>query len=243
MLLAAAASAVLVDRMATPLLRLLEGYWPSWTGPLRRRLINRAATRAAAQALAWQRAYSAIQPPATPTADQLANYARLERHRRRHPAAPGYFLPTPIGNILRAAERRPADKYGLDTVTVWPHLWLLLPETTRQELRVVRTSLDTAVAAATWGLLFCVFTPFTPLVVPIGLAVATVAVTIVLPARAQAFGDLIEAAYDLYRTGLYQQLRWPLPANPAEEHAYGQQLTAYLRRGSDTTTPTFTPPT
>ncbi len=69
---------------------------------------------------------------------------------------------TPIGNILRAAERRPADKYGLDTITVWPHLWLLLPEDNRQELRAARTSLDTAVAAATWGLLFCVFTPFTP---------------------------------------------------------------------------------
>lgn len=86
------------------------------------------------------------------------------------------------------------------------------------------------------------FTPFTPLAVPIGLAVATVAVTIVIPARAQAFCDLIEAAYDLHRTSLYQQLRWPLPANPGEEHACGRQLTAYLRRGSDATTPTFTPP-
>jgi hypothetical protein len=56
----------------------------------------------------------------------------------------------------------PSRQYGLDTITVWPHLWLLLPETTCQELRAIRTSLDTAVAAATWGLLFCVFTPFTP---------------------------------------------------------------------------------
>jgi hypothetical protein len=242
-LLVVAASAVLIDRMTTPVLRLLEGYWPSWTGPLRRRLTERAAARAATQAKAWQQAYTAVQPPAAPTAGQLASFARLERRRRRHPAAAGYFLPTPIGNILRAAERRPADKYGLDTVTVWPHLWLLLPKDTRQELRAARTSLDTAVAAATWGLLFCVFTPFTPLAVPIGLAVATVAVTVVLPARAQAFGDLIEAAYDLYRTHLYQQLRWPLPANPGEEHTCGRQLTAYLLRGSDTTTPAFTPPT
>jgi hypothetical protein len=111
-------------------------------------------------------AYAAVQPPATPTADQLASYARLERRRRRYPAAVGYLLPTPIGNILRAAERRPADKYGLDTIIVWPHLWLLLPETTRRELRTARTSLDTAVAAATWGLLFCVFTPLTPLAAP-----------------------------------------------------------------------------
>ena len=98
----------------------------------------------------------------------------------------------------------------------------MLPDTTRQELLAARASLSTAVTVAAWGVLFCAFTPFTPLAIPIGLAVATVAVTIVLPARAQAFGDLIEAAYDLYRTGLYQQLRWPLPANPGEEHVCGR---------------------
>jgi hypothetical protein len=242
-LLAVAASAVLVSRLATPTLRLLEGYWPSWTGPLRRRLTGRLAVRAAAEAPAWQHAYTDVRPPATPTVDQVATYTRLERRRRRRPAAPAYFLPTPIGNILRAAERRPADKYGLDTVALWPRLWLLLPDATRQELLAARASLDNTVTAAIWGLLFCAFTPFTALAIPIGLAVTSVAVTVVLPARAQVFGDLIEAAYDLHRSTLYRQLRWPLPANPAREHLQGQQLTAYLWRGSDETTPTFTPPT
>jgi hypothetical protein len=180
---------------------------------------------------------------ATPAAGDLAAYNHLERRRRRRPAAAGYFLPTSIGNILRAAERRPVDKYGLDTITVWPHLWLLLPENIRTELCAARTSLDTAVVAATWGILFFAFTPFTWLAIPIGLAVTTIAVTAVIPARAQVFGDLIEAAYDLHRTAVYQQLRWPLPANPKEEHSAGVQLTSYLRRGSDSTTPTFTPPT
>lgn len=53
-LLAVAVSAVLVSRLATPTLRLLEGYWTSWTGPLRRRLTGRLAARAAAEAPAWQ---------------------------------------------------------------------------------------------------------------------------------------------------------------------------------------------
>ncbi len=56
---------------------------------------------------------------------------------------------------------------------------------------------------------------FTLLAVPIGLAVATVAVTIVIPARAQAFGDLIEAACDLHRTVLYQQPAGPSLPTPA----------------------------
>ena len=237
-LLGVAASGVVVERAATPVLRLLEGYWPSWSAPLRRRLTTRLASRAANEAPAWQEAHARVRG-ANLAAEDLVAYNRLERRRRRRPAAAGYFLPTPIGNILRAAERRPIDKYGLDTITVWPHLWLLMPETTRSELRAARASLDTAVVAAIWGILFCAFAAFTWLVIPIGLAVAITAVTVVIPARAQIFGELIEAAYDLHRTAIYQQLRWPLPANPKEEHTTGPELTTYLRRGSDKATPTF----
>jgi hypothetical protein len=41
---------------------------------------------------------------------------------------------------------------------------------------------------------------------------------------------------------LYTQLRWPLPANPRAEHEAGQELTAYLWRGSDDVSPAFVPP-
>lgn len=243
-LLAVAASGILVNQTAAPVLRLLEGYWPRWTDPVRDRLACRLAARAAAEQSTWQAAAAQVQPPATPTARQVATYTRLESRRRRRPspAAPGYFLPTPIGNILRAAERRPIDKYGLDTVILWPRLWPALPETTRQDLLAARTALDAAAAAAVWGLLFCGFAPFTRLVIPVGLAITAIAVGIAIPDRAQVFGDLIEAAYDQHRTVLYTQLRWPLPTNPSQEHEHGQKLTAYLWRGSDATTPIFTPP-
>jgi hypothetical protein len=243
-LLAVAASAVLVNQAATPLLRLLEGYWPAFTDPLRHRLTARAAARAAAADTAWQTAYAAVQPPNIPTSRQLATYTRLEQRRRRRPspATPGYYLPTRTGNILRAAERRPADKYGLDTIICWPRLWPALPDTHRTDLLAARTSLDTAATTTLWALLFSAFTPYTPLAIPLGLAIATLTVTLVIPSRAQAFGDLIEAAYDTHRTTLYTQLRWPLPSTPADEKAAGQALTAYLWRGSDHTTPTFTQP-
>jgi hypothetical protein len=241
-LLAVGLSAIVIQRAATPVLRLLEGYWPAWADPLRRRLARRLADRAAAEGPAWQKAHARVQA-AAPSAEDFAVYARLERRRRRRPAMACYFLPTPIGNIMRAAERRPIDKYGLDTVAVWPHLWLLLPEVTRAELRASRAGLDLAVAAATWGILFCAFAPFAWVVIPVGLTVTIIAVTVVAPARAQAFAELIEAAYDLHRNAIYQQLRWPMPCNPHEEHAAGAKLTAYLLRGSDSTTPIFTPPT
>ncbi len=240
-LLAIAASGIVVERAAAPVLRLLGGYWPSWTLPLRRRLTDQLARRAEADQLAWQEAYARIagSQERTATTEERAALARLERRRRSRPPDTADFLPTRIGNIMRAAERRPADKYGLDAVAVWPHLWLLLPKATRAELRRCRASLDTAVVTATWGILFCAFAPFTWLAIPIGLAVATIAVTVVIPARARVFGDMIEAAYDLHRTALYKQLRWPLPANPGEERSAGRQLTSYLYRGSGSPTPTF----
>ena len=47
---------------------------------------------------------------------------------------------------------------------------------------------------------------------------------------------------DLHRTALYQQLRWPLPTDPKQEHSQGEHLTSYLWRGSHDPDPTFTPP-
>jgi len=241
-LLALAGSGIAVGSLAATVLRLLEGYWPRWAAPVRLRLARRLAERAAREAPAWQKAHARVQQPGDFTAEDLAVYARLERHRRRRPSAPAYFQPTPIGNILRAAERRPLDKYGLDPVILWPRLWPLLPGSLRSDLLAARASLDRAAMAATWGVLFCAFAPLTLWAIPAGLAVAVIAVTSVIPARAQAFGDLMEAAYDQYRTALYTQLRWPLPANPQEEHEAGRQLTFYLWRGSDDPTPAFVSP-
>lgn len=241
-LLGVAGSGIVVGELAGPVLRFLEGYWPRWADPLRLRLAHRLAERAAAEARAWQKAYERVQPTADPTAEDLAVYARLERRRRRRPSSPGYFLPTPIGNILRAAERRPFDKYGLDAVILWPRLWPALPETLRSDLLAARASLDRAAIASIWGVLFCAFALFTLWAIPIGLGVAATAVAAVIPGRAQAFGDLLEAAYDQYRTTLYTQLRWPLPANPHHERAEGHRLTSYLWRGSDDMSPAFIPP-
>jgi hypothetical protein len=242
-LLALAGSGIVVGKLAAPVLRLLEGYWPRWADPLRLRLARRLAERAAAEAPAWQKAYERVQPPADPTAEDLAVYARLERRRRRRPSSPGYFLPTPIGNILRAAERRPFDKYGLDAVVLWPRLWPVLPETLRSDLLAARASLDQAAIAGVWGVLFCAFAPLTFWAIPIGLGVAATTVVVVVPSRAQAFGELMEAAYDQYRTTLYTQLRWPLPASPHQERVQGRRLTSYLWRGSDDMSPAFIPPT
>lgn len=55
-----------------------------------------------------------------PTSVDRALVARLERRRHHRPVAPADYLPTPFGNVLRAAETRPTLRYGLDSLVVWP---------------------------------------------------------------------------------------------------------------------------
>ncbi|MFD7408431.1 hypothetical protein ACFV7R_38595 [Streptomyces sp. NPDC059866] len=242
-LVVVAASALAVQQFVTPTLRLLEGYWPRWLGFLRKRLIARLHAKDKADKAEWQQLEPLVTPPgATPDAETLRRYAEIDRRRQLRPFKSAALMPTRVGNVLHAAESRPGAKYGLDAVTVWPRLWLLLPETTRKELEAARRALDRGVATSLWGLLFLVFSPWSLWAVPIGLATAAGAVLLITPSRAEVYGQLVEAAFDVHRTVLYEHLRWPLPEHPRDELAQGAKLTSYLSGGSDAVHPRFVPP-
>jgi hypothetical protein len=238
-LLVVMASAVIVQGFELEALRLLEGYWPGWTRPLRRRLIAKQNASTARKDARFQALASKGLPNLTP--EEREAYALLEWTHMHAPVVPAERMPTRLGNILRAAERRPQNKYGLDGIICWPHLWLLLPDSVRNELTEARANLNAAVRIWLWGVLFLVWSMWTVLAVPLGLVVALVAYHWALRA-AEIYGQLFEAAFDLHRTMLFESLRWPLPATPADERKAGKELTAYLWRGSDQTEPKFTEP-
>jgi hypothetical protein len=232
------ASGVVVGRLTAPFLTLMEGYWPSPLAPARRLLVRRAEVRRdALDARDQQLAGLVAANDATP--EQRTEYAQVSSQLRRWPDS-SPLLPTRLGNTLLAAETHPADKYGLDGVRLWPHLWLLMPDPTRAAVGTARESLDRAVSACVWGLLFIGFAPLSLWAIPVGLSVATASAWLWAPARAAVFADLVEAAFDLHRIELYRQLRWPLPTNPADEREAGAQLTEYLVRGLSKPSPTFT---
>jgi hypothetical protein len=238
-LLGVASSGWVVAGLVNPVLRFLQGYGPLWT-PVRSLLVKRFQKRFDEIG----REFAELAPvvlgtPDAATAEQRAAYVRLTRRQRRLPG-PGRFMPTATGNTLRAAESHPIDKYGLDVVTIWPHLWLLLPEVVRTELTTARARLGAGVAAGIWGVLFTGFAPWSLWAIPIGLLVTTGCYLLWLPGRTEAYADLVQSAVDLYRRALYEQLRWPLPRNPAEERASGRRLSTYLARGLSGTTPAFT---
>lgn len=239
-----AASGIVVHRLTNPALRLLEGYWPRWLHALTDLRRGRVYERRRADDEARQQwsAETEGKKRQELSASQLAEGARLEDLRRHRPLLAGEMLPTRIGNILRAAETRPYHRYGLDAISLWPRLWLVLPELARQELTTARASLDTSVAAMIWGLAFLSFTPLAWWAAPVGTAVAISSVLWWVPARAEVFADLVEAVFDLYRNALYRQLRWPLPETPADEVRSGLELTEYLIMGSEEGSLKFTSP-
>ena len=234
-----AGSGAVVQRLTLPVLRVMEGYWPQWLGFLRRLLVQRRAAQLDKLADRWGKLAARVDAEEA-TAEERASYNRLDQRLRHMPSVCDRVMPTRVGNVLRAAESRPYDKYGLDAVKCWPQLWLVLPDEARQELSAARASLDSAGAACLWGLLFLIWGVWTLWAIPAGLAVTCAAYCFWVPDRAEVFADLVEAAFDLYRPGLYRALRWPLPTDPDDERKSGLLLTEYLWRGLDGTLPKFT---
>jgi hypothetical protein len=229
---------VVVARAATPVLRLLEGYWPQWADPLRRPLADRQWRRATSLQQSWDELRARVDDGTADTR-QRAEYSRVERRLRDYPEDKQRSLPTLLGNVLRAAETRPVDRYGLDPVRTWAPLWLVLPDTARSELTGARSALDGSVRMLIWSVLLLVWSPFTWWAVAVAVALATHQLMVALPARARSYGAVLDAAIDVHRNNLYDALRWPLPETPAEERAVGEAVTEYLWRGSDDDEPTF----
>jgi hypothetical protein len=228
-LLALAGSAIVVDLLTLPVVRLLEGYWPTGFHWLRRRLTDRRSAKVLAketelQALAAKLAKEGL------TADEQTRFVQLDVDLRRIPTAPEQRLPTRLGNVLRSAETWPRAKYGLDPVVAWPRLWLVLDDDVKKELVEARQRLDQAVATFIWGVLLVVWLFLSWLAFPAALAVCAFGYWWAVRA-AEVFADLVEAVYDVFRPNLYTKLRLPAPERPADEAAFGEQVTAYLWRG------------
>jgi hypothetical protein len=165
---------------------------------------------------------------------KMSDLARGRRYLRNSPRVDSMGMPTRLGDVLRAAERRPADKYGLDATVCWYALWLLLPAEARTELVQVRSALDSSALAWLWGVLFVVWTPWTWWALPIGLGVASAAYYFGILGSASLFGELTVAAFDLYRFRLYDALHLPRPSAPQDERREaGPRVTNLLWGGLD----------
>jgi len=215
----------LVTAITFPALRFLEGYgwWQSLCRLIIKTIDKRYYTPRTDE-------YHQLGNPAKLPPDKFARWRELENEQLTLLPVEDR-LPTRLGNTLRSYERRPAQKYGMDALVCWPHLWLLLPENAQKQLSAARENLDEAVQIWLWSALFLIWITWTWWALPVAVILMFIAYHWALQA-ANTYGKLLETAFDLYRPLLYQALRFPLPDDPKTEKEAGENLTAYLLRGT-----------
>lgn len=232
------ASDAFVAKADRIVIRFLEGYWPRWMKPLRTLLIRRWTSHYAKSDRRFQR-LQAKRDAGTLTAEDRTDLAETEKILRAFPSSISEYMPSRIGNMLKAAEHRSVDKYGLDAVICWPRLWLILPDGVKGDLKEARANLDGAVRAWSWSFLFLVWMVWTwwaLLAAGIGMYLAYRWAIL----AAEVYGDLLESAFDVHRMTLYKAVRWPLPMSPQDERSSGEKLTQYFWRGSTDASARFT---
>ena len=160
-----------------------------------------------------------------------AESARLSRYAGWLATTPpeAEVMPTRLGDVLRAAERRPNHSYRLDGVTSWTALNLVMPAETRSALATARAAVNTAARSWLWAALIVLWFPVTPWALAVGVVLAALVYRFGVLPRAVTFGALLGASFDLHRMALYDALHLPRPPSLQQERAVtGPQATALL---------------
>lgn len=233
--LAAAAAGVLAQGLGSLTERVwLADRWQSWPLPLRRlaqaRITNRtrrwtAATATHQRQLDTTSTHLAHDDSEDAPTDLDAARRAVTRIAQEHPTRPTW-----IGDRVHAVVTRLDRDYQLDLPTVWPHLWLTMPEATRTEITAARESLTRATTLAGWALLYLVVAAlWWP-----GLLLATgIATTAWQRARTatDTYALLIEAAARLHTADLARSIGID-HTGPLNPHT-GWVLTCLLQGRSD----------
>jgi hypothetical protein len=248
-LVLAAASLLLVVATAAPFdaftptfLRWAEGYWSDnrllrWLYEWRRKHHHRVVEES-------QRKFGELrdkQDKGMLSHQEKRHVQQLDELLHYYPPDPQRAMPTFLGNIIHAAEDHARVRYGLDPVVVWARLYSSLNSTIQDAVETSQANLSLAVRLIAQAAFFAVIGAlfeFASGKWPIGLlvliaswAVAYLAYQAAIQAT-KSYGELIRAAFDLYRFDLYQSLHLPLPAQSGDEELEnGDVLTRFLWRG------------
>ncbi len=153
---------------------------------------NEADARYRAALLSAGRTRMAGQDNDARAGDAERHYAARDRIALTPPRHPFW-----VGDRVAAPERRVWRAYRLDLVAAWPHLWLLAPDGTREELHTARLELGSAARLIAWGMGYVLLAVWWWPAAVVGV-VAVVAGLNRGREAATAFADLVEAVTDLH---------------------------------------------
>lgn len=224
-------AALLLDPLQLPLVRLLEGYWPSRPRAVANWSRSRQCERRERAARAAE-----IGSDLSPQVIREAG-AEATRFQRRFPDDLSAIRPTALGNALTAMETRAGRQYGWDAVVAWPRLYPLLSPAVRVIVDGQRDRLDAlarlAMASAAAALTSTALLSLSGWWVFVAAIPTTVARLAYVGAvhTAMSYGDAVTVAFDLHRFDLLTQLHLPLPADIEQEREIASQLSLMWRQG------------
>ena len=156
----------------------------------------------------------------------------------RFPLSKTAVMPTRLGNILRASEVYPQDRYGAPGVYVWPRLYPLLPDAVITLIGDSRAALDFLLVLAALAGAFAVGSGIYLLVVaaPIALYVACVlggsAIAVLAYraslATARTYAEYLRSAFDLHRLKVLEAMNLPMPADANAERSRWEEVRRLL---------------
>ena len=181
---------------------------------------------------------------------------------RDYPLSEDVVLPTKLGNTIRAFEFYPFLIYNIDTVTIWPRLMVIVPQSCRDQIEEAESNFQLLLNISFLSLILGIeclstffytyymslFTLDTPHINISIISISMISFMISYSfyyasiARANDWGESVKSAFDLYRLDLLKKFGIFLPPKAfnlsQEQEIWGklQAMTSYARRLSNDVT-------
>jgi len=144
------------------------------------------------------------------TDDERLKLSKLkDKEMTEFPSRGDQILPTSLGNMIRAFEGYPFEMYGVDGVTFWDHINMIVPKEGRSQIEDAKAQFDfwlnTIVASSVVFTSVCLMWVFSSKGIPIVPAGISLLITVLVllgayiaaKTSAMLWGDTIKAAFDL----------------------------------------------
>jgi hypothetical protein len=179
-------------------------------------------------------------------------YSLASDRSENFPPSLDFILPTRFGNILRSAEMYPGMRYSIDAVPLWGRLIHVIPEDGMAKIDEANNQclflLNAALLASVFAILCLVTSVYQGIMLwakAYNLLSVTVYIVLAILASGVAwlfyeasllnvsqYGNMIRAAYDLYRFNLLEALHLKMPNTLKEEKVLWRRL-SYFMVGND----------
>jgi hypothetical protein len=159
------------------------------------------------------------------------------RERANYPESVRRIMPTRLGNVLRRHEDSTGIQYGLDPITIAPHMALVADPTHEAYVSDQGTQFDLCITICFLGLVATVVSAVVLVTDGFWIALALVPFAIAYLAyvgsisAAQGYSSAVATVIDLDRFKLYESLHLPLPAGTADEPKRGKGVIQLLSGG------------